>query len=34
MWYNLLDARISPEKINQQFKAVLVGLWEALKPEQ
>lgn len=34
MWFDLLAAKISPEKVDQQPNTVLVGLWKSLKPKQ
>ena len=34
MWFDLVAARIPPEKIDQQPSTMLVGVWKALKLEQ
>lgn len=33
-WFDLIAVRISPEKTDWQPDAVLVSLWEPLKPDQ
>lgn len=34
MWFNLLMAGVAPEKIEQQPNAVLLALWNQLRPNQ